>query len=609
MITNRKLRVVRLGISKFYIWFSEFRHDTRKNFLTRFGNIGYSILIFSGIISLITLTIEFGFYFPQSWNYPIRIINQIVIWYFIFYQLVAFLFALEDYRSYFRNNRPEVLITLLVLLQKIFESSIVSFIEKYELKGDEATLIFLAINQVFFSLSGLITLFRNTRIYNFNRVNPSLMFAMSFFAIIMFGTFLLSLPKAQAKDIPLVDIFFTVISATCVTGLSTIDISVNLTRTGQVILLFLIQIGGLGLITLTTFFSIFLAGQASVNDRLLMKDLLSEEALGKVRSLIKDIAVQTFLIEIFGAILLYLSFPNIFIFTTGDKIFLSIFHSISAFCNAGFSLFPKGLAEEFIVKENFFLTTIIILIIMGGIGFSVLGQVFRKYLTRNLSNERFTISSKLAISLSFGLILVGTIAYLILEDSYTLKNKDFDEKLFHSLFYSVTTRTAGFNTLDISAMGIPMVFFSLLLMWIGASPNSTGGGIKTTTFAVSFLQIFDFVRGKSKVEIFKREVAQSTLFRAGATIVLSLFVIFSAIFGMVLLEKFSFLDICYEVVSAFATVGLTRGITTNLSSASKLILCFVMFAGRVGILTILIAIIPKKESHKYDYPKEYVIVG
>ncbi len=563
----------------------------------------------SGLFSIVTLTIELGFYFPDSWTPNIRVINQVLIYYLIIYEIVSFLLTRLSYKEYISTHKSETIIIAIVIIQRIFEKKIISYFQYLNYGADQAVLSFLAITQLFLIFSHIISFLRSRRIYTTKKINPSFMFFLSFTGIISIGSLLLLLPKAHKVDLNFIDILFTVISATCVTGLSTIDISSSFTLTGQIILLTLIQIGGLGLITLTTFFSIFLAGQASVNEKLMMKDILSEDALGRVRQLIGEIAVQTFIIEILGAICLFLTFPKDSSLRIEQKIFYSIFHSISAFCNAGFSLFPKNLGESYTYNDKPFLSIIMILIVLGGIGFNVLSQLQSRFLSKDQTKIKLSVSTKLSVITSLGLLILGTIAYFLLEQDYTLSSMRITDELFHSLFYSVTSRTAGFNTLDIGSMGSPMVFFSLLLMWVGASPNSTGGGIKTTTFAVAFLQIIDFVRGKAKLEVFHRTIAEVSIFRASSTIVLSLFVIFGAIFSLLMVEKFSFLDICYEVVSAYGTVGLSRGITGMLTDSSKLTICVVMFMGRVGVLTTLIALLPKKELSGISYPREYVIVG
>jgi len=584
------------------------KHEIRKFYLEYFRFLGRITYTAIGLISIAILILEYGFYYPEEWKPAVKLIVYSMVCFFLFYEIVGFLFCTSPW-EYLKSHKLEFVIVLLLLFENFYEEDIILYLRQFHLTGYDATLFFLSTNQILFIFANLAHFFRLSRFYDAKNINPSFVFVASFAAIIFFGTVFLHFPKATYKPIPTIDLVFTTVSATCVTGLSTISIADSFTLTGKIIILFLIQIGGLGLMTLTSFFSMFLAGQASVTDKLLLKDLFSEEALGKVKGLLKQIAYQTFFIELVGAILLYFSFPKSYPMLESNKIFFAIFHSISAFCNAGFSLLPAGLADPGFIQTQSFLSTIMLLIVLGGLGFPVLSQIHRRLTHPKDVYFRWSISSKLVFITTSVLLLLGTVTYFILEKDLTLKSLSTTDRIFHSLFYSVTTRTAGFNTLDLAKMGIPITFFSLFLMWVGASPVSTGGGIKTTTLAISVFNIINQIRGKTDLEVYHRSIAPSSIHRAGATIVLSLFVIFMAIFGLVIFESFSFLDISYEVVSAFGTVGLTRGITPLLSVYSKIILCIVMFVGRVGILTLLVALSKKAISFSYKYPVEYVVVG
>ncbi|MBE7413054.1 MAG: portal protein [Leptospiraceae bacterium] len=604
-----KYRKVKIQFLYFLESINDFGKRIRILYHENLYGLGKFVFALSGTISIATLLIEFGFYYPVEWAPKIRFINSFAINYLLAYETISFLFTRERYRIYAKTHKIEIIISILVLLQKVFEKDIIEYLKLGEIGTNEAALLFLSINQLFLIFSNATRFFRSTRIYSLNRINPSLVFLLSFAFVILVGFSALHLPKAQKVSVRSIDILFTVVSATCVTGLSTLDISQSFTKFGQFIILFLIQIGGLGLMTLTTFFAIFLAGQSSVTDRLLMKDLLSEDALGKVTGIIRQVAIQTLAIEGIGAALLFRYMPVEANLTFSEKLFSAIFHAISAFCNAGFSLFSNNMGESFLFSNKPFLSVIMFLIVMGGLGFPVMSEVIKRFISPNNPYKRLSISSKLVIITTGVLIALGAIAYLSLEQKFTLQNLNIQDRVFHSLFYSISTRTAGFNTLSLSSMGVPMVFFSLFLMWVGASPNSTGGGIKTSTFAVALLHILDLVKGKDRLEIFKRTISPASISRASASIVLSFFIIFVAIFALILNEKFEFLDISYEVVSAFGTVGLTRGITPSLSDFGKIIISVVMFSGRVGIFTMFVAFTPKAKIPKYKYPIEYVVVG
>ncbi|MGV3667408.1 MAG: TrkH family potassium uptake protein [Leptospira bouyouniensis] len=585
------------------------RFEIRKLYMEHLRPIGRMFYIVFGFISVAILILDFGFFYPDEWKEYVTLSIRTLVSFFIAYETFHIIFTNKNWKEYLNLHKIELIILLMLGLEVIYEKNIISVLKSYHISGDDTTLIFLSANQFLFLFSNLAHFFRLSKKRESKKLNPSVVFVGSFAFIIFMGVCFLHFPKSSNGHVKTIDIIFTTISATCVTGLSTLDISSQFTLTGQLVILLLIQVGGLGLMTLTSFFSIFLTGKGSVSDTLMVKDLLSEETMGRAKEILKQITLQTLTIELVGAILLFYQFPTDFPLPLPEKIYYSIFHSISAFCNAGFSLLPNGLATDAFRESEGFLSIIMLLIVFGGLGFPVIYQIRSKILRPFDYQFRWSITSKLVFFMTTFLLLFGSLSYFFLENHLSLKDLPIEKKIFHSLFYSVTTRTAGFNTFDLTLMGYPMTFISFFLMWVGASPISTGGGIKTTTLAISFLNISNQIRGKEKMEIGHRTIAHSTISRASATIVLSLFVIFISIFCLLLTENAPFIDLCFEVVSAFGTVGLTRGLTPNLSDFGKILICIVMFVGRVGILTLLIALSKKVEHITYEYPKEYVVVG
>ncbi|TGK90056.1 portal protein [Leptospira bourretii] len=604
-----KLKRFFVFLSRFFLYLQVQRYEIRKFYVEHFRWLGRTFYIFFGFLSVTILLLDFGFYYPESWKEYVTLSIRTLVSFFIFYESIHLIFTNKRWKEYVSIHKIELIILLMLGLEFIYEKNIVSILKSYHISGDDTTLIFLSANQVLFLFSNLAHFYRLSRNHDSKRLNPSIVFVSSFAFIILLGVCFLHFPKSTNGTVPSIDIVFTTISATCVTGLSTVDISSSFTLTGQLVVLLLIQVGGLGLMTLTSFFSIFLAGKVSVSDTMMIKDLLSEETMGRAKEILKQITLQTLAIESIGAILLFYSFPKNFPIALSEKIYYSIFHSISAFCNAGFSLLPNGLATEAFQRSEGFLSVIMLLIVLGGLGFPVLFQIRTRFANPFDFKFRWSVTSKLVFWTTGCLLLFGWLSYYFLEQNSSLKGLTTSEQIFHSLFYSVTTRTAGFNTLDLSQMGFPITFISFFLMWVGASPVSTGGGIKTTTFAISLLNITNEIRGKDRMEIDHRTIANSSIARASATIVLSLFVIFVAIFCLLLTENANFIDLCYEVVSAFGTVGLTRSLTPHLSDSGKIIICTVMFVGRVGILTLLVALSKKVDRISYEYPKEYVVVG
>jgi trk system potassium uptake protein TrkH len=441
------------------------------------------------------------------------------------------------------------------------------------------------------------------------KLAPAQIVILSFSGIILIGTLLLALPisVAEGKDIALIDAFFTATSATCVTGLSTLSLLDNFSFIGQIIALLLIQIGGLGFMTLSSSMTILLGKSLAVKNQVMMQDLLDISSFEDLVDMIVDIIKYTLVIELFGAIILTIGF-SLEGYEFGQSLYYGIFHSISAFCNAGFALFNNSL-------ENFSTSplihgTISVLIVLGGLGFIVLKElesvIFRKRKIINLS-----VHSKIVFSTNFVLIVLVAVYIFFSEYIHALDGMGLFEQIQVSVFQSITTRTAGFNTIGLNDLHPHTLYLFALIMFIGASPGSTGGGIKTTTFAILFQSVKATLRGKDRVEFFDRTVPNIVVVRATAIIVISLLIVSFFILLMMRIEtEHGFLSIFFEVVSAFATVGLSLGITPYLTAAGKLSLIALMFIGRVGPLTLALAIGQKKQVEgKIEYPDGRVLIG
>lgn len=474
-------------------------------------------------------------------------------------------------------------------------------------------------------ISGLIFKASTTSLHLSNRnTNPALLFIYSFLFIIVFGTGLLLLPKATYSGITFTDAFFTSASAVCVTGLIVVDTATYFTPLGKIFIILLIQVGGLGIMTFTSFFGYFFKGGASFGNEFLLKDLINEDKLGEIFNTLIKIVLITISIEAIGAALIY--------YTVDPKIFdgklsllgFSVFHSISAFCNAGFSTLSEGLYQPGF-RYNFHLHYIIgILIILGGLGFPVVFNYYRllrhyvKNFYRRITGKGsyihtpkiININTRIVLTTTFLLITAGFVFFMFSEYNHSLKGLSFAGKIAGAFFGSVTTRTAGFNTVDMSMLAPVSILFYLFLMWVGASPASTGGGIKTTTFSLAILNFVSLAKGKGRIEIFGREIANESLRRAFAVIFLSFLVIGTSVFLLIITDgHLELTKIIFEVVSAFGTVGLTLGITAQLSIAGKWIIIVTMFLGRVGTLTILVGIFRKMRNFQYHYPKENIMIN
>ncbi|PRX48830.1 TrkH family potassium uptake protein [Salegentibacter salegens] len=461
---------------------------------------------------------------------------------------------------------------------------------------------------------------------NFKRdyLNPAQLFVASFLLIIFLGTFFLLLPKATHAGIGLIDALFTATSAVCVTGLIVVDTGSYFTTFGQSVIMVLIQLGGLGIMTFASYFSYFFRGNSSYANQLMLKDISNSEKIGEVFVVLKKILLLTFSIEAVGALFIYFNLDSAIINSVPDRIFFSIFHSISGFCNAGFSTLENSLYEPGF-RFNYPLHLIIAaLFILGGIGFPILLNLYkyvRYYTLRKLQKIKdphratympwvLNLNSRIVLTTTLILLLTGTVFFYIFEYNNTLSGHSEFGKIVTAFFGAATPRTAGFNSVDTSALHFSTLMLVFLLMWIGASPASTGGGIKTSTFALATLNFLSLAKGKDRIEVYKREVSNISIRRAFGIISLSLIVIGLAIFLIAFLEQDkNIIAITFEAFSAYSTVGLSMGITAGLSSTSKLIIIATMFIGRVSMLTLLIAILRNIKHLNYRYPSEEILIN
>ncbi|MBN7814372.1 TrkH family potassium uptake protein [Algoriphagus pacificus] len=455
------------------------------------------------------------------------------------------------------------------------------------------------------------------------KASPTLVFILSFLILIFIGAILLSLPHATTQGITFVDALFTSTSAVCVTGLIVLDTAKDFTFFGQMTIMILFQIGGLGMMTFTSFFGFFFKGSYSIENQLFIRDYINENNVGEIYSTLLKIVFFTILTEVAAALLIF-HFTDDSQFTSkGDQLFFAAFHAVSAFCNAGFSTLSNGLYEAGF-RESYNMHLVLALaIILGGIGFPVVINYYN-YLkhvivggTKKLLGiesyrhvPRVTnISTRLSLYTTGILLIVGFLAFGVFERDSTLAGLSPYGRLVTTIFGAVTPRTAGFNTVDMTMLTVPTILIYLILMWIGASPGSTGGGLKTSTFAVAILNTLSIATGKKRVEVFRRQISNETLRKAFAVIALSFLVIGFGVFLVMLFNpELPLIDVAFEVFSAFSTVGLSLGITSQLGTASKLVIMVCMFMGRVGTLTILIAIVRKAGEQRYKYPEENVFI-
>lgn len=448
------------------------------------------------------------------------------------------------------------------------------------------------------------------------RLPPPVLLASSFLVLILVGAGLLALPAAQAGErVSALDALFTATSAVCVTGLTVVDTGARFSPSGQFVILLLIQLGGLGLMTYAVFVGVVLGRRIAFTDRMLIQDSLHHSPAPGVRRLVRHILAFTLLFEGVGASLLYLRFRSQF--APAEAVWQAVFHSVSAFCNAGFSLLPDNLVRyRGDILVNLSITG---LIVVGGLGFLVMTEIEDvARARRHRRRGRLSLHARLVLVVTVILLGAGMALFLALEWTNLLDGVPLREKLLAAWFQAVVPRTAGFNTVDYAQATTATLFLTIFLMFVGASPGSTGGGIKTTTLGLLVALLVARWRGHGRARLFHRTVPHAVMDRALALTMIAWALTTAAIFALALAESHGvpfdkarprFVALMFEAVSAFGTVGLSTGITASLGPAAKVILMVLMFVGRVGPLTLVLAVGVRKESGRFRYAEENVMVG
>ncbi|MBN1184278.1 MAG: ATPase [Bacteroidales bacterium] len=570
--------------------------------------------LFISIMAMLTMLFDVGFYQDAK---TLKVLNYS---YFI-YLLGIIVFIPIKYIVDFKDY-PKLRIWINELVLWGFYNYLLVTIPFGELSNGAANYkiwLFIAIT------TSLVREFSGMRLnWRYKHANPAAIFIFSFALLVVAGTVMLMLPRASYSGISFIDALFTSTSAVCVTGLIVVDTGSCFTVFGQSIILVLIQLGGIGIMTFTSFFAYFFMGGVSYQNLVLVGNLTNENKIAEVIGTLKKILFFTFFVELIGVVLIYINIRYLSGYEQSETLFFSVFHAISAFCNAGFST----LADSFYdinFRFNYFLhVTIALLFIVGGLGFPVIINLFswlkhwfinhlhplHKHRKTIHQAHVFSLNTRLVLYTTLILLIVGTVMFFLLEYNNTLAEHKGLGKFITAFFCAATPRTAGFNTVDTSAIYIPTAMFIILLMWIGASPASTGGGIKTSTIALAILNIASLARGKQKVELNRRQIPETSIRRSFAFMFLALLIIGLVIIILLKSEPDkNATDLMFEVFSAFSTVGLSRGITGDLSVTGKYIISFTMFIGRVGALTFLSAFIRKSKGKLFQYPSESILIN
>ncbi len=582
--------------------------------------------ILNAIVSLFCFGVLIYYYgFPLSANEKTMAFNliQASFLFYIFRFLINILYDF-DLKTFFRKNKMRTAVIIFLTIEGInynlFGSLLFeSYFKKLGLNDYLDFSIILSQFALFaYFLNGIISK-QNFRPWL--KVHPAFLFMMSIISLALIGTGLLMLPEMSTikGGLPFIDAFFTSVSCVSVTGLSTIDVYSILTFKGQLVLLGLMKLGGLNIIAFGALTLIIAKFGVSVKYHQVIEDFVNSDTLNDSTMLSKIFKWST-AIEVIGAVLLFIGFGNKGVFSSfADRLYYSIFHSISAFNNAGFSIFKNDFMNANVVNNNFVLLVISVLIFFGGFGMIYLFDLFSKDKLKERMKypwKKIAFGTKISLYFSIFLVVFGAIIFFGFERSNSLEGLPFLEQLNRSVFMSMTTRSGGLSVMPISALKIPVLIVFLFLMFIGASSGSTGGGIRTSSFAVIYASMIAIIQGKKNVELFHRTISIETVLKAYAILIFFVLGNLIGIFALSITDgdllvsgKYSVIDLVFEQVSALSTVGLSTGITHDLSDAGKLVLCASMWVGRVGTLTFAYLLSKKVLSKNYKYPYDTTMVG
>lgn len=576
---------------------------TDKRRETRLTAIARAVIFLVSLILLCALVIEYGFQLDEVEKAAINAIFTFSIWfYFVLYLLIVI----------FRRKQ--------IVKRSIIMTVSMALLLIYAVISNHLTPALLVFS--------IVELSRGIVNFIGKKTNPALLLSTAFLVITAIGTIILLVPRSTLPDVRLsvADALFVSTSALCVTGLSPVDISSTFTIAGQTVILFLIQIGALGVMTITSAFALFFMGETSIINQFALRDVVGSDTFSSLISTLLYILGFTFAIETAGFFSIWLSIHNTLGMSVGEELFFSAFHSISAFCNAGFSTLGGNLGNPALMHgHNIFYLTISILVIFGGIGFptmvnlaniimNVMRRIFKSALLKSSTSVKFShlenLNTRIVLDATLFLIIGGTIIIALLEWNGAFAEMTTSGKLVHSFFNSVSPRTAGFNSVDLTLFSPLSIIFYTLLMWIGGASQSTAGGVKVNTIMVAVANFRSILKGRESTVLYNREIDAYSVKRASAIIFGSLATIFIFWIALIVAEpQLRPYKLFFEVVSAISTVGSTLDVTPMLGTVGKLLISLLMFIGRVGLMTVLMSLMHNGRKLSYRYPVEKVIIN
>lgn len=595
-------------------WLNHLLYPSKRKVMVSISSLKFLL----GLCTVTLLLYIFGYDLAYKELRLVMIALDVILLLYLFTYFLRFLYSFRRF-EFVKSHKFEGVLTLIILTNAISNYFFNNFILDNlfrQLGFENYVETYISVVSVYFLFlvgNDLINL--SDRITHI-KLKPSIIFIVSFLIFIAFGTILLMLPAMTTIEgsMDWLDALFTSVSAICVTGLIVVDTPTFFTTKGHLVIMILMQVGGLGILSFASFFAAFIKSGVGLKQQAMLQDFLSTENLYSVRGMLKQILVITFIIEGITFLGLMVTFQENYVFESlMERVFHAAFFSVSAFCNAGFSLTTNSLYDDLLKEAYLFHLVIAFAVILGGIGFPVIKDLFSRSSLRSRMIspwKEWQLSTKVAVYTSVVLIVVGTVVLYLLEKDNAMADKNFMEAMIDGFFQSSASRTAGFATFDMGGASVPSLIFLMIYMFIGASSGSVGGGIKTSTFFLMMASVYATMRGRMKIEIGKRFIPKELLFKA-----LSIFFFAAALnaLGIFLLAVFEqdipLIDLMFEHVSAFGTVGLSTGITSQLSDASRVLIICSMFFGRVGILTFALALSDRVQSKSYKYPKAHLMVG
>ena len=568
-------------------------------------------LVCIALIAVISLLLQNGFYLNRTFEQILIRFDFVIILYYLLQFLVKG-FCARNRILYLKRHWFESILALLILIELMMMIRFLGlgFLRSYfvNINVTAITEIYIGFAQFLIVLTLIAGGIRYNTYFTRLRFHPSHMLIASFIGAILCGSGLLMLPRATFPGHPIsyVDALFTAASATCVTGLTVVDTATYFTRFGQLIILCLVQLGGLGIMTVSGFLVMFFGRGIGIRERVMLQEMLNVEKLGLIVTTIRNIVFLTFGIEIAGALLLMFFWRGEG-WPLGQLVYTSIFHSVSGFCNSGFSTFTDSMC--LFSKNAGVLLTLCAVIFLGGLGFMVirdLGDMLFSMIRRQKHPYRMKVQSQMVLTISIILVIAGAVVFYLLDG---MQNHEIS--MLDSLFMAVATRTAGFSSVEFTHFSAPTLLVFIFLMFVGGSPSSTGGGIKTTTFGVLVKSILAVVTGQNRIILYRRRIPFLVLNRALVVFTFAVSIIGVGSFLLALTETAPFIDIFFEVTSAFATVGLSCGLCPELSPLGKCIIIIILLVGRIGTLTLAYAVTAQTDTgtNRVEYPSESIVVG